>query len=279
MPVRIGKIRWGKTLKEYYADEIDLRINDVRNVDTSKLLDLMHTSLYYNATMNDVLSYKIENSLKSNNKEYNSMVAKKIIQRFESMNPSLETRRKQIYEEYSGKLDAVYEKYNIKKGEYSVILDINEIDTTFLTDEEVSKLTHFINEKYVIEINYKVNVHNLIIKELNKIYDNFEANLEDAIDDIKWEFKSDVKSRIKSMLLNPVILTSIIIYIILVVLLWDVFGAKSLLGGIFILILMPISDNIGTHLYGEKWKNMTQHEREMQIKKDTIINEMYNKRK
>lgn len=85
------------------------------------------------------------------------------------------------------------------------------------------------------------------------------------------------------MLITPQNLAALIIYIIGVVAFWESIGTWGFLFvpviwiGVF--IFSGINDSAGTRMYGNKWNDMTQHEREMQIKKDTIINDLYNKKK
>lgn len=194
-----------------------------------------------------------------------------------------------FHEKYpKGKEDALDIEYKYKdiinnlKEEYEIEKLGNEygrVDKNYLNSEEIKKVEEYENKVKELEIREKVEIHNIVIDLANKIEKNFDELFNAAI----INYKQGKRNNLKGMIITPQNVAALIIYIIIVVAFWESIGAWGFLFApviwIVISALSGFTNIEGRRLYGNKWDTMTPHERDIQMKKDIIIRDIYNKKK
>ena len=260
----------GTKIRElYYNQVIDLEKVDLKNIDRKKLLEKEENE--NNVSFTEVIKQKLRD--KGENEEYASFIINEFYRKY----PLSRDKFYNIENEYEDKCFDIKQKFSISKyTDYE-----GNINIEFLDDKEQKVIENYNKEIEEVNLIMNIQIHNLLLDMLKRIEENFDILLNNAKINYQERQKNIKKNKLE-IILNPITIAGIIVYIITVVCFWESFGFWTLILApiiwIFIYIGAAVSNSAGTIAYGDKWNKMTPYEKDMQLRKDKIIQDLSNKK-
>lgn len=254
---------------KYYKEKIDINRVNLKDINRYKLLVL---GFYTGVSLSTAISDKLQ--IYGYSKEKATNYAMEIEEDFHKKYPLGYRKVSEIQDNYENIRNELVKEYKVENFIDSLGFTKSQ---QFLNEEEKNLIKKYEEAKEELNIREAIEIHNIVYDLLQRIEENLDSLVKNANEEITYQ----KQKRAINLLKNPKFIGTLIIYIIIVICFWDDWGAWSILAAPIIMVVATINSEIfnehGRTLHGDKWDNMTQYEKEQQLKKDHIINKFYKK--